>query len=327
MPPHPHRSLRVEALEDRTVPAVDNTFVIGLTGGPFQSTIRVLDGFTNLPRYPDYVAFIGYNGPIAVAAGDVNNDGVGDVIVAAQNNQGHIKAFDGQTQQLLYSIAAFPFFGGTVSAASGDVDGDGYDDLIIAADNANAHVRVYSGRDGRDLASFLAFNPYLGTVSVAAADFNTDGRAEIIVAAGAPGTNGLVALFNRDGTVFNFGFSAFIGFGGRINVTAGDVNGDLAPDIIVGAVGAAGGHVKAFSGFGLSYLLLDSFFAYELAYTAGVNVGVADANRDGRLEIRTSPVGGRLTEIRTFDGLNGVLIQSFVAFPDHVFGASIAGTG
>src|SRR5215203_1107589 len=94
---------RVEPLEDRFVPALDNTFVLGITGGAFPSTIRVVDGFTNIQRFPDFIAFVNYGGAMSVATGDVNNDGVGDVIVAAQNNMGHIKGFDGETQELLYS--------------------------------------------------------------------------------------------------------------------------------------------------------------------------------------------------------------------------------
>lgn len=77
--------------------------------------VKVFDGTTAEPR-DSYLAFPGYDGPVAVAApaiysapyrGDVFVGGGGDVVVAAGVN-GHVKAFDGRTGALRLSVQAFP---------------------------------------------------------------------------------------------------------------------------------------------------------------------------------------------------------------------------
>jgi hypothetical protein len=280
-----NQRLILEQIEARNLPSVspDNLISLPFFGDTVDSTVQLLDPTTGALRIPPIVAFPGYHGALVSATGDVNGDGVSDVIVGAQAPNGHVKVFDGATGNLLQSFFAFPGFNGAVNVGSADVNGDHFADVLVTANATNGHVKAFSGRDGSELASFFAFPGFAGQTSVAGADFNHDGLAEIVVGAGAPGVGGRVAIFNADGSVFNPGFFAFPGYDGGIQVLAGDVSGDGTPDIVVGAGDVPGGHVKAFSG--VDFSVLQSFIPFGPSVTNGIDVRLADTNGDGVAEV------------------------------------------
>ncbi|MCA9771864.1 MAG: FG-GAP repeat protein, partial [Myxococcales bacterium] len=92
-------------------------------------------------------------------AGDVNDDGVADVIVGApQDDQfdpgnGFARVLSGSTRAVLYTFngAALLDRFGAGAAGAGDVDNDGYDDVIVGAPRSgtggqSGYAVVYSGR-------------------------------------------------------------------------------------------------------------------------------------------------------------------------------------
>jgi hypothetical protein len=132
-----------------------------------------------------------FQGGVRVAAGDVNSDGVADIITAAGPGGGpHVKVFDGRSGGELRSFFAYdPAFKGGVFVAAGDVNGDGRADIVTGAGaGAGPHVKVFDGATGAELRSFMAYGPaFTGGVFVAAGDVNGDGAADIITGAGAGG--------------------------------------------------------------------------------------------------------------------------------------------
>src|SRR5262249_9761788 len=132
-----------------------------------------------------------FAGGVFVTTGDVNGDGVPDIITGAGQGGGpNIKVFDGKTGNTIRNFYAFDSsFSGGLRVASGDVDGDGFDDIITAAGpGGGPHVRVFSGANGKVISEFFAFPAsFVGGVNVAAGDLNGDGRAEIITGPGVGG--------------------------------------------------------------------------------------------------------------------------------------------
>jgi len=286
----------------------------------------------------DTISFMAYPssfmGGVRVAVGDVNGDGVLDIITApGAGSTQHVKVFDGrrlgQRGSLLMSFNAFPgFFRGGVYVAAGDVTGDGRADIIVAPDaGAPPLVRVFDANTGNVLKSFFAYQPtFTGGVRVAAGDVNGDGHADIITGAGPGATGGNVKVFSGlDGQLLN-SFFAFPGFSGGVFVAAGDVNNDTHDDIIVGAgPGVAGGHVKVFDSLTIQPLL--SFFAFDPNFTGGVRVAAGDVNGDNLADIITGAGPGAGPHVKVFRSLDLFVLHSFFAYEASFQGGVFVGGG
>jgi hypothetical protein len=271
-------------------------FGAGAGGGP---AVQVVDGTTGqvLAQFFAYPA--NFTGGVFVAVGDVNGDGVPDIITGAGPGGGpQVEVIDGsklgQVQAngqidpsaLLASFFAYsPSFAGGVTVAARDVNGDGHVDIVTGAGpGGGPAVKVIDGTqlgqvqgngqiaDGALLASFFAYEAtFSGGVFVAVGDVDGDGHAEVITGPGA-GHSSLVEVFNGANLPQVQGsFNAYPAtFTGGVRVGAVDVSGNGLADIITGAGPGGGPAVEVFDGQSLS--LIDSFFATNPKFTAGVFV-------------------------------------------------------
>ncbi|MFL5340631.1 MAG: FG-GAP-like repeat-containing protein [Gemmataceae bacterium] len=233
-----------------------------------------------------------FTGGVRVATGDVNGDGVDDIIAAAGPGGGpHVVVFDGATGAVIRSFFAYdPSFTGGVFLASGDVNSDFYDDIITGAGaGGGPNVKAFSGRDGTLLKSFFAYSPaFTGGVSVGVGDFNHDTFTDIITGAGPSGGPHVKVFSGVDGSVLR-SFFAFEGtFAGGVNVAGGDVNHDGTPDIVVarGAQVGTNSQVRVFNGVDGS--MIWEFVAYP-QFRGGINVATEDVNHDGFADIVVAP--------------------------------------
>jgi len=135
-------------------------------------------------------------------AGDVNSDGISDIVVGAPG-EGRVHVFDGKTGSLLYTIVGpetelLKSFGAAVAGGQ-DFSKDKKPDIVVGAplqSGSRGAVYVYDGTNGTLLRRLKspasqAFAQF-GASVYASLDLTGDKRADIIV--GAPGqiVNGLL---------------------------------------------------------------------------------------------------------------------------------------
>jgi|GEM_PF-422376 len=286
---------------------------ITATGSGVGPDVKVFYGESDLTPTNEFQPFAGsFQGGVTVASGDVNGDGVPDIITGASTLTSHVKVIDGSDGSDLRSFFAFaPTFTGGVNVAAGDVNGDGQADIIVGAGpGSGPHVKVFNGETGAEIMSFFPYAAnFAGGVRVAAGDVNGDGRADIITASG-PGVGQHVKAFSgNDGAEIRSFFAYNSTFAGGVNVATGDVDGDGRPEIITGTgSGTGGGHVKVFDGITLAEQ--SSFFAYNVAFTGGVRVASGDVNGDGIVDIIVGPESSS-GHVKVFNGTTVALLASF----------------
>jgi FG-GAP repeat len=120
----------------------------GASGGPHVRAFSLAGG--GLAEIASFFAYDPlFTGGVSVAAGDVNGDGVDDIVTGAGASGGpHVRAFTMATGALT-EVASFfaydPLFTGGINVAVGDVNGDGVGDIVTGAGaSGGPHVRVFS---------------------------------------------------------------------------------------------------------------------------------------------------------------------------------------
>ena len=307
-----------------------------LVTGPDEGGPPIVNIIVNGLNGNDTISFLAYprnfTGGVRVATGDVNGDGVADIITAPGPGMGpHVRIFDGDRLRRLRGqmgqfLAYNGNFQGGVFVAAGDVNGDGRADIITGPGaGAPPLIRVFDGQSGAVLHSFFAFDPsFRGGVQVAAGDVNGDGIADIITAAG-PGGGPHVRVFSPVGLTTFFDFFAYPpNFTGGVFVAAGDVNGDGFADIITGAGAGGGPHVRVFDGHNQLAVLHD-FFAFNPNFSGGVHVAAGDVNGDVYHDIIVGAGPGAGPHVRVFSPINQEVLHDFFAYPNFQGGVFVAG--
>src|SRR5205809_144252 len=198
--------------------AVVNAWEDWSGGGTVSARLNRGDG-TFQPRR-DY--FTGA-GSVALAAGDLNGDGVPDLTTA---NAGTVSVLRHTGDGTFAPSRKYESGAGPYSAAGADLNGDGKPDLVVSHSERPSVSVLLNAGDG----TFLVRRDYkTGTAEVpniAVADMNGDGHPDLLT----PGGGGISLLLNAgDGT-----FEPPLAYRGGSYygaVAVGDLNGDGRPDI------------------------------------------------------------------------------------------------
>jgi hypothetical protein len=167
----------------------------------------------------------------AVAAGDLNGDGIGDLVIGAPGADAN-----GSNSGAIYIV-----YGQTAALTNAGTPGGGVIDLALLTSstgliNGATVVRVAGGAASQGFGSDLAVG-----------DFNGDGRADIAVGSDTTGDAWIIfgrgatnmALVNvatpAAGNVVLIDGPAASGTNYRLSLDAGSVNGDGFADLVIGA--------------------------------------------------------------------------------------------
>jgi hypothetical protein len=282
------------------------------------------------------------------AAGDVNHDGVADVI-AGSPFAGKAYVFsgkDGSTLLTLTGESKDDAFGQHV-ADLGDVNGDGYADVIVGAPKNDAggndagRAYVYSGRDGSILLTLTGqtAGDNFGSTSAGATD---KGTSWIVIGASGAGPQHTGRTYVYRGLKPTPAFvieadSTGAGQGAMFVAVPGDVNGDGTFDIYSSdwsnnAKGRSTGRVYVYSGStGQPIHILTGEVAGEGFGTSPSDAG--DINGDGYADLAVgawqfagaAPSGGK---IYVYSGKDGSILRTITGrVPGETLGFDSTGIG
>lgn len=270
---------RLEALEDRSVPAV------------------------------------GFFGGESVAAGDYNNDGYTDVAVGSQAAVGtpaNIRVISGADGKQLANFLPFGNqFTGGASVAFGDFNQDGFQDIVAGAGpGSKAQVSVFSGKDGKLLKSFVAINGSLLTgVNVATGDFNGDGFQDIVVGAKAGAKPWVQVVDGRSFQPITTFFAFGEGFRGGVNVAMGDMVGDAFEEVICGAGAGALPQVNMFNKTSVSPI--KSILAFDKTFAGGVQVATTHFTDSAYADLAVASGPGMRATVKVFKNFSTTVAATY----------------
>jgi hypothetical protein len=250
---------------------------------------------------------------VAIAdAGDVDADGVADIVVGASGAPfgnppvtGGVFVFSGATGLEIWSVSGEAIgdkFGIDVDGLRADINNDGHDDVVVGAEFADVRERsnagriyVLSGKDGSVIHSVdgPGANAFLGNGVAGVGDVDGDGIADFGGAArnAGPSLKGIVWIYSGfDASVIHTLEPAETGidFGYFFLRPAGDVDGDgvgdiFVPDFADAALGGATGRGYVFSGD--DGTLIDDWIGEKQAEGFGIGGWAGDVNADGHDDV------------------------------------------
>lgn len=285
--------------------------------------------------------------------GDLTGDGRSEFLVGAPfadgpaNNAGLARVFDGADGSVLFEhrgSASSDRLGWAVDAA-GDVDLDGVPDYLVSVPRIgqNGRVLVVSGADGQVLRELQGFGGNEGTGAAIAGlgDVNADGHPDqavtlelvqqVRVFSGLDGS--LLAIHQAPDWVDEWGAS--LGDGG-------DLDGDGAPELIIGAPGttlsqADVGAVLVLSA--VSGSVLFDVVGWQGFQRLGESVaGAGDVDGDGVPDLLVGAPGSSVLfgggvdsgRIQVLSGATGQMIHSLALLDDTLpdrLGTTVAAAG
>jgi Ca2+-binding RTX toxin-like protein len=324
----------------------------------------------------DGAAAADQSGSSVASAGDVNGDGIDDLIIGAYladpggraaagssyvvfGRAGgmpatfDLNALNGANGFRIDGLAASDFSGFSVASA-GDVNGDGIDDLIIGANLAGPGGRAsagssyvvfgkrsdwtptlalssLNGADGFRLDGAASFDQS-GLSVASAGDLNGDGIADLIIGANGADPGGradagssYVVFGKRSGWTPTLALSSLNGadgfrlegalagdFSGRSVASAGDVNGDGIADLIIGAFLADPGGLNS---AGSSYVVFGKRSDWTPTLALSSLNGADGFRIDGALAGDQSGYSVASAGDVNGDGIDDLIIGAYLADP------------
>lgn len=271
-------------------------------GPGIPTEVKVFSG-ANFPVSPDTSLFASgyafepaFTGGVFLSVGDINKDGVPDVVVTPDEGGGpRVRIVSGKDRSVIADFLGIddPNFRGGARTTVGDFNNDGNVDLVVAAGfGGGPRVAIFDGTSLRPgstpkklVADFFLFEQALRNGAyVAAGDVDGDGYADLIGGGGpggGPRVYGLsgAALTQQGGAqvaVANF-FAGDTNNRGGVPVTTKDIDGDKRADIVAGSGEGAQSVVTTYLGSGITPagtpVPYQRYLVFDASFLGGVFVG------------------------------------------------------
>lgn len=250
--------------------------IITGAGAGYMPRVKWFDQRGGALQMPATISFLAFDetflGGVDVASGDIDGDGIDEIIVGAGvGGKSRVRIFTaGGT--LLFGFRAYrSSFVGGVRVATADMTGDGIDEIITGTGSGMpARVRIWNA-EGEKISEFDAFGPEMRSgVDVSASDTHVgDGdmttSAQIVVAAGS-GSKPRVRVYTPDG-VLQAGFPVF---GKKFR---GGVRVDVRDGMILASPATDG--APRFRSFDLTGASINTNTAFEPWWVGGYDVALS----------------------------------------------------
>jgi len=237
-----------------------------------------------------------FKGGVDVATGDIDGDGLDEIITATGPGSSRIKAFELDGSVIL---DFFAYGSGTtqgLKVSAGNVDADVEDEIIVGV-NAGGEPRVkvfdVSGGSATIAHSFLAYkSTFRGGVDVASGNVVTTSTFDEIVTSAGPTGSPQIRVLQANGLPLN-DFRAYgSGMKGGVRVSVGSIRtGTLAEEIVTVPTSSGPPEVKMFSGDGTvldTEMFIERWWIGGYDVAAGFNTSKAITGANRRVSVRNA---------------------------------------
>jgi hypothetical protein len=240
-----------------------------------------------LPAFVDHREYVAADGPINIAIGDLNGDGIGDMVIPNTNST-DVSVLLGNRNGSFKQFVLFDTGGSDpFHVAIADFNGDGKNDVAVTTLSG---VSILLGDGHGHLGAPTILPAGTSPARIAVADFNGDNKLDLAVT-NLGSNNFSIFLGNGDGT---FAPAANVAVGmGPAGIAVGDFNHDGKADLAVVNTGEVFGQNKGSNGNTVAILLgngTGGFGAPTFLPTSKepLVVLVADFNKDGKQDLIVS---------------------------------------
>lgn len=271
-----------------------------------------------------------YRGGATVAVGDVNGDGVGEIIAGAGPGGGpHVRVFKADGTVLTQFFAYEKNYRGGVKVAACDFDNDGIDEILVGTGQGGApQIRVLTWwGDAKFTPGFYPFaRKFRGGVNVACGDVTGDGLADIVVGVGI-GADPHVRVFDRYGKPLGIEIYPYADRDrGGVSVAVGNVDGGKEAEIVTAIYRFGRSLVKVYRADAKD-TIVGQFEGWSEGVQGGFHVAAGNLDSDPNDEILVALASGGGPQVRAFEAYGKALPQNFFPYESGFRGGVNAAIG